>query len=268
MEDWYKVYNIIGFGPEDQSEAVENTRKILSFSYYDLPAYLKTCLLYLSIYPEDCLIEKESLIWKWIAEGFVHEEQGKGLFEVGERIEIVDIFLHGPATRCWEGWEPPRQLYGFQIGGMMLAQLPAWVNSICVPHLSILDISVLAVEGHDLDMLARLPALRLLNLSIKGKYWWTIDGGGLFPNLKLCSLMNIALTFRQGAMPMLTACFLDLPASMYGAASVIGLGNLPLLKDIRVGLRCEGATGRHVEEAKAVWRREIDAHPNRPSIYI
>ncbi|CAD6255837.1 unnamed protein product [Miscanthus lutarioriparius] len=107
--EWSEVLNSIGFGSKGNMEA-EETMTILSFSYYDLPPHLRTCLLYLSTYPEDYVIRKDSLIWKWVAEGFIDGKQGTRLFELGERyfndlinrslIQVVENDLDGKVSGC------------------------------------------------------------------------------------------------------------------------------------------------------------------------
>ncbi|CAM0958917.1 unnamed protein product [Alopecurus aequalis] len=97
-DQWYALLSSIGHGlAEDCS--LEQMKKILLFSYYDLPSYLKPCLLYLSIFPEDHKIMRSRLIWRWISEGFVYSEKQKtSLYELGDSYfnELVNRSLIKP----------------------------------------------------------------------------------------------------------------------------------------------------------------------------
>ncbi|KAL6594386.1 hypothetical protein ACP70R_048579 [Stipagrostis hirtigluma subsp. patula] len=105
MEQWEQVCNSMG-----SVFRYEGINEILLLSYHDLPSYLKNCLLYLSTYPEDFRIEREDLIWRWIAEGFITEVQGQTLDLTGENcfndlinrnlIEPIDINYDGRAKAC------------------------------------------------------------------------------------------------------------------------------------------------------------------------
>lgn len=107
--EWYAVYNSIGSGL-DGNKRMEHMRQILSLSYCDLPSYLKPCLLYLSIYPEDCEIDRGNLIRRWAAEGFIDGKQGRNSYEIGlsyfnelvnrSMIQPVGIDVSGNARAC------------------------------------------------------------------------------------------------------------------------------------------------------------------------
>ncbi|XBI75926.1 hypothetical protein VPH35_069229 [Triticum aestivum] len=60
------------------------TKNLLSQCYNDLPADLKTCLLYLTMFPKGCLISRKRLIRRWIAEGFIIEKDGLSVEVVAE----------------------------------------------------------------------------------------------------------------------------------------------------------------------------------------
>lgn len=82
-EQWERILNSLGSNIE-LNPTLEGMRQILSLSYIHLPHYLKTCMLYLGIYPEDCIIEKKDLVWQWIAQGFISKAHGQDQEDVAE----------------------------------------------------------------------------------------------------------------------------------------------------------------------------------------
>eukprot|EP00261_Vitis_vinifera_P019527 XP_010650011.1 PREDICTED: disease resistance protein RPM1 [Vitis vinifera] len=93
MDEWDIVDRSLSSELES-NDKLERVNKILSLGYNDLPYYLKHCFLYLSIFPEDHLIEHKRLIRLWIAEGFVVPQEGKMPEEVAES------YLRDLTNRC------------------------------------------------------------------------------------------------------------------------------------------------------------------------
>ncbi|CBI17182.3 unnamed protein product, partial [Vitis vinifera] len=52
-------------------------------SYYHLPAHLKPCFAYCSIFPKGYELDKENLVLLWMAEGFVQQKQKKQIEDIG-----------------------------------------------------------------------------------------------------------------------------------------------------------------------------------------
>ncbi|KAM3245151.1 hypothetical protein ACQJBY_056467 [Aegilops geniculata] len=107
--EWERVRRSIG-SALDKNRSLEGMNNILSLSYNDLSPNLKTCLLYLSIYPEDYVIERDILVRRWIAEDFISEERGQSKQEVAENhfyelinksmVQPVEIGYDGKARAC------------------------------------------------------------------------------------------------------------------------------------------------------------------------
>ncbi|CAM0877583.1 unnamed protein product [Alopecurus aequalis] len=84
IDQWNTLLESIGHGLANVG-SIKNMKQILMFSYYDLPPLSKTCFLFLSIFPEDCQIDRDRLIRRWIAEGFFQgQEHEFGLIGLGK----------------------------------------------------------------------------------------------------------------------------------------------------------------------------------------
>ncbi|XP_047947604.1 putative late blight resistance protein homolog R1A-10 [Salvia hispanica] len=75
---------------------------ILYLSYKYLPVWLRSCFLYMGLFPDDHLIDVSRLIKLWIAEGFIKPTKSRSLEQVAESYikELVDrnLVLVGELT--------------------------------------------------------------------------------------------------------------------------------------------------------------------------
>ncbi|XP_030520503.2 disease resistance protein RPM1-like [Rhodamnia argentea] len=84
VQEWEMINGSLAAELES-NDRLQIFRKILSLSYSDLHYDLKSCFLYLGVFPEDHVIECRRLFRLWIAEGFVEEREGMTQEEVAER---------------------------------------------------------------------------------------------------------------------------------------------------------------------------------------
>ncbi|VAH99254.1 unnamed protein product [Triticum turgidum subsp. durum] len=104
VTEWESIYNQIPSELE-VNPSLEAMRRIVTLSYNHLPSHLKSCFLYLSIFPEDFEIKRRCLIERWIAEGFVRAMVGVRIEDVekGYFNELVNRSMIQPSRRDVEG---------------------------------------------------------------------------------------------------------------------------------------------------------------------
>jgi len=69
-EEWEHIQDCLT-SQAPRNSTLTDMMHILDLSCKFLPRHLKACFLYFGMYPEDHEIEKDDLVRKWVAEGFV-----------------------------------------------------------------------------------------------------------------------------------------------------------------------------------------------------
>uniref|UniRef100_A0ACD5Y9H7 Uncharacterized protein n=1 Tax=Avena sativa TaxID=4498 RepID=A0ACD5Y9H7_AVESA len=226
-EYWSKVYKSMGSGLDSSHDDVKNMRRILSVSYSDLPPHLKTCLLHLSLYPEDYEIKAEQLVWKLVGEGFVKEEKNKSLYEVAEDYlhelinkSLVQLVNFDGANKVWSCCIhdmvhdlitslSDEENFVTTVGGQHPMDIPSKIRRLSVqtnieqvanqlPTMSLSYVRSLTVSNPAFSLLPALsvfPVLRVLDLAeceqVNNNHWRDICS--LF-HLRYLSLKGTAIT--------------------------------------------------------------------------
>ncbi|KAL5748965.1 hypothetical protein ACOSP7_026001 [Xanthoceras sorbifolium] len=96
--EWLKVLQSVQWQlTQDPAKCVD----ILNLSYQELPYYLKSCFLYVGLFPEDYEISARRLILLWVAERFVQPRGRESMEDVAEDYleELIGRSMIQAATR-------------------------------------------------------------------------------------------------------------------------------------------------------------------------
>lgn len=86
---WHKVKDALFDYLDRESE--QYSLSTMQLSYDNLPDYLRPCLLYMGMFPEDEKIPVSKLISLWIAEGFVQNVESERLMEEAAEGFLMDL---------------------------------------------------------------------------------------------------------------------------------------------------------------------------------
>ncbi|CAD6257471.1 unnamed protein product [Miscanthus lutarioriparius] len=97
VEVWSNVLRSIA-AAVDKDSPIDKMKRILLLSYFDLPHHLKSCLLYLSVFPEDYSINCCQLILLWVAEGLIPVQDRESMEQLGRSYlnELINRSLVQP----------------------------------------------------------------------------------------------------------------------------------------------------------------------------
>ncbi|XP_066335218.1 disease resistance protein RGA5-like [Miscanthus floridulus] len=97
VEVWVNVLRSIA-AAVDKDSPIDKMKRIMLLSYVDLPHHLKSCLLYLSVFPEDSLIDCQQLILLWVAEGLIPGQDRESMEQLGRSYlnELINRSLVQP----------------------------------------------------------------------------------------------------------------------------------------------------------------------------
>ncbi|KAG6625081.1 putative disease resistance RPP13-like protein 1 isoform X2 [Carya illinoinensis] len=166
--EWKEVLNKnIWDIPKERSGIVPT----LMFSYYHLPAHLKRCFAYCSIFPKDYEFKEQQLVLLWMAEGLIQPQEGE---KEMEDLVAGDIFFRMEERF---GVSKQRKIYKMarhssqQGGGTK--QFEAFSELTCLRTFIAFKLpqsaGCLAPED-PLQLLSKLQCLRVLSLSGYGIY--------------------------------------------------------------------------------------------------
>ncbi|KAK7309315.1 hypothetical protein RJT34_05938 [Clitoria ternatea] len=87
--EWKRVLQNISWHLLEEQEKIT---RILALSYNDLPSHIKSCFLYLGLFPQGVNIQTKKLIRLWVAEGFLPQEGEEPAEGVAQKYlnELID----------------------------------------------------------------------------------------------------------------------------------------------------------------------------------
>lgn len=97
-EVWGETLKSMSAAIDKDHSAIDGMRRILLMCYSDLPPQLRSCLLYLSVFPEDHLIDCRQLILLWVAEALIPGRNRESMEQLGRRYlnELINRSLIEP----------------------------------------------------------------------------------------------------------------------------------------------------------------------------